>query len=160
MEKRRPEITSELCPQATHGHPTVMSLRVIDDSHMTTLSQEIKMADCRAAVRTILLVGCFCLSSAIFSSNDNQERKVRHSKYVLKLTEGFFFSVNYIRIERNPLMQYKILACGILSVSSLYKINYYVVLAVTVLEPCQWQVIRGCFLFCLLGRFQNRNILC
>ena len=94
MEKRRPEITSELCPQATqatHGHPTVMSLRVIDDSHMTTLSQEIKMADCRAAVRTILLVGCFCLSSAIFSSNDNQERKVRDSKYVLKLTEGFFF---------------------------------------------------------------------
>ena len=88
---RRPEITSELCPQATHGHPTVMSLRVIDDSHMTTLSQEIKMADCRAAVRIILLVGCFCLSSAIFSSNDNQERKVRHSKYVLKLTEGFFF---------------------------------------------------------------------
>lgn len=78
--------TSELCPQATHS-----LLRVIDDSHMTTLSREIKMADCRAALRIILLVGCFCLSSAIFSSNDNQERKVRHSKYELKLTEGFFF---------------------------------------------------------------------
>ena len=82
------------------------------------------MADCRAAVRIILLVGCFCLSSAIFSSNDNQERKVRYSKYVLKLTEGFFFfSVNYIGIETNPFMPYKILACGILSVSCLYKIS-------------------------------------
>lgn len=80
------------------------------------------MADCRASVRIILLFGCFCLSSAIFSSNDNQERKVRHSKYVLKLTEEFLFSVNYIRIETNPLMEYKMLACGILSVSCLYKI--------------------------------------
>jgi len=81
VEKRRPEIRLNCARR----------LPTVDDSHMTTLSQEIKMADCRAAVRIILLVGCFSLSLAIFSSNDDQERKVRPSKYVLKLTEGFFF---------------------------------------------------------------------